>query len=116
MAPSNNNISECTMMILSLPSLPPLAKEELRIEGVTFTTFDLGGHKTGKGNVSSLMTFIISFPVAVARKVWKDYFPAVDAIVFLIDVQDQERLPESKAELEVNFNNYYIISMYMFQL
>ena len=54
----------------------------MSIGGISFTTFDLGGHET-------------------ARQVWKDYFPAVDAIVFIIDTCDRDRFEEAKKELEV---------------
>ena len=53
--------------------------EELVIEGVKFTTFDLGGQ-------------------VICRKIWKDYAD-VDGVVYMVDATDVDWLEETATEL-----------------
>lgn len=84
---------------------------------MTFTTFDLGGHTQGVSteNASDIWIvescndafagcYINSEMFFAARRIWKNYFPAINGIVFMVDCADHVRLAEAKAELDVSLN------------
>lgn len=66
------------------PTIHPHS-EELKMGNLRLNTYDLGGHAT-------------------ARKIWKDYFPTVDGILFLVDSADKNRFPEVLEELNSVLN------------
>ncbi len=67
-------------MISAAPTHLPHS-EEFRLCGITCTTFDLGGHEQ-------------------ARRVWRDYFSAVDAIIFIVDTCDLSKIPIAADEIQ----------------
>jgi len=68
-----------------VPTFQP-TKEELIIGKINFQAFDLGGHEQ-------------------ARRIWRDYFPTADCMVFIVDTTDHTRIPESKKELDGLLSN-----------
>lgn len=38
--------------------------------------------------------------MVAARKVWEHHFSDVDAVIYIVDAADRERIPESKRELD----------------
>ncbi|KAK0153684.1 GTP-binding protein SAR1b [Merluccius polli] len=77
-----------------VPTLHPTS-EELTIAGMTFTTFDLGGHTQG-----AIVKCVNVSKLSPARRIWKNYLPAINGIVYMVDVADHERIAEAKVELD----------------
>jgi small GTP-binding protein len=55
--------------------------EEVAFKNVNFTVWDIGGQDR-------------------IRKLWRHYYPATDAVIYVVDSNDAERLEESRMELE----------------
>jgi GTP-binding protein SAR1 len=70
-------------MVQHIPTHYPTT-EELVMGNITFYAQDVGGH-------------------TAVRKVWQEYYQDVDAIIYLVDAADRERINESKHELEQLF-------------
>lgn len=74
------NLLRDNRLLVHRPTQKP-TMEELTLGGITFRTYDLGGHE-------------------IARRIWRDYYSDADAVVCLVDAADTARLGEAKAELD----------------
>ncbi|RZS26480.1 hypothetical protein BHM03_00059828 [Ensete ventricosum] len=66
--------------------------EELMIGKIRFTAFDLGGHR-------------------MARRLWKDYYTKMDAVVYIVDAADRDRFLESKKELDALLSDEALVDV-----
>eukprot|EP01080_Neovahlkampfia_damariscottae_P002086 gene2086-1958_t len=66
----------------SRPTIPTLGfnVETLKINNITLTIWDLGGQES-------------------VRRLWKHYYLATKAVIFVVDSTDQERMEETAKEL-----------------
>jgi len=76
-----------------VPSLPTIGfnVEELQYKNIKFTVFDVGGQQR-------------------LRPLWKHYYQGGDALIYLIDSNDEERFEEASEELhgiigDMDFNS-----------
>eukprot|EP01123_Difflugia_compressa_P000623 TRINITY_DN1072_c0_g1_i2.p1 TRINITY_DN1072_c0_g1~~TRINITY_DN1072_c0_g1_i2.p1 ORF type:complete len:192 (-),score=34.62 TRINITY_DN1072_c0_g1_i2:55-630(-) len=67
-------------VVQHMPTQKP-TMEELSVGNIKFSTYDLGGHE-------------------IARRLWRDYYAQVNAVVFMVDLAARERFEESKVELD----------------
>ena len=83
-----DNAGKSTLMVVlktgRVTQLEPTKQghsEQLNIGNVNMNAFDLGGH-------------------SAMRKIWREYFPVINAIVYLVDAADPSRFEESKSEFD----------------
>jgi len=55
--------------------------ETLEIEGINFTAHDVGGHEA-------------------VRPIWNQYYESTDAVIYVVDASDTERINQSKDALD----------------
>lgn len=66
-------------IVAAQPTAHPVHKT-LTVGAIAFSAYDMGGH-------------------ASARRLWLEYCQEIDAIVFVVDTSDRERLAEANREL-----------------
>jgi GTP-binding protein SAR1 len=71
----------CCELELTISPFSTAANEEIQIEKIRFRAFDMGGHEQ-------------------AREIWRNYYAEVNAIIFMVDASDIDRLSEAKKELD----------------
>ena len=82
--------------------------DEIKVNGVTLRTFDLGGQQAGIevwAEFGFLSAHSLTFPSRAigcpARKLWKDFMVDISGIIFVQDSSDEARFEEACKELQV---------------